>query len=303
MVAVKNLTIAKQSGSDLHYASWSFSGGTVVTSGSIKAGDLVTIKAGATYYNGVAIPSFVMNDSWYIVEVSGDRAVLGKNQSGSHNIQSPINVKYLNGGTSGGGSVSMSTFDHYEVQWHYDSGDHIWFDGGSSTTTNEHATYNAPDNAIFIRVTVTPVSKKYKVNDTEVSYWQGTKTQAQYTIASDPPEKPSTPSVSIDQYKLTASLENISDPRTDKIEFQVFNGTKLVNSGAVTVETCQASFSCTVSAGGEYRVRCRAINLNGSAEIPSDWSAFSSTLKAVPSTPDAITVCRAASEKIGRAHV
>lgn len=296
MVAVKNLTIAKQSGSDLHYASWSFSGGTVVTSGSIKAGDLVTIKAGATYYNGVAIPSFVMNDSWYIVEVSGDRAVLGKNQSGSHNIQSPINVKYLNGGTSGGGSVSMSTFDHYEVQWHYDSGDHIWFDGGSSTTTNEHVTYNAPDNAIFIRVTVTPVSKKYKVNDTEVSYWQGTKTQAQYTIASDPPEKPSTPSVSIDQYKLTASLENISDPRTDKIEFQVFNGTKLVNSGAVTVETCQASFSCTVSAGGEYRVRCRAINLNVSAEIPSDWSAFSSTLKAVPSTPDAITVCRAASE-------
>lgn len=63
MVTVKNLTIAKQSGSNTHYATWSFSGGTVVTSGSIKVGSLVTIKSGATYYNGVAIPSFVMNDN------------------------------------------------------------------------------------------------------------------------------------------------------------------------------------------------------------------------------------------------
>lgn len=63
MVTVKNLTIAKQSGSNIHYATWSFSGGTVVTSGSIKVGSLVTIKSGATYYNGVAIPSFVMNDN------------------------------------------------------------------------------------------------------------------------------------------------------------------------------------------------------------------------------------------------
>lgn len=296
MVTVKNLTIAKQSGSNLHYASWSFDGGSVVTSGSIKAGSLVTIKSGATYYNGVAIPSWVMSDSWYVVEVSGDRAVLGKNQSGSRNIQSPIRVSNLNGGSSGGGSVSLSTFDHYEVQWHYDSGDHIWFEGGSSTTTNGQATYNAPDNANFIMVSVTPVSKKYKVNNTEVSYWQGTKAQKMYSIAADPPEKPSAPSVTIDQYKLTASLENIADARTDKIEFQVFNGTKLVNTGSVTVQLCQASFSCTVSAGGEYRVRCKAITLNGTTEVSSDWSTYSSVLKSVPSTPDDITVCKAASE-------
>ena len=62
-----------------------------------------------------------MNDKWYVVEVYGDRAVLGKNQSGTHNIQSPIKVSNLNGGSSGGGSVSLSTFDHYEVQWYYDT--------------------------------------------------------------------------------------------------------------------------------------------------------------------------------------
>lgn len=297
MVTVTNLQISKQTGSNTHYASWSFSGGTVVSSGSVKAGDLVTIKAGSTYYNGVAIPSWVMNDKWYIVQINGNRAVLGKNQSGSHDIQSPINVNNLNGGSGGSsGAVSIDTLDHYEIKWYYDSGDGIWFEGGSSTTTETHATYNAPSNANFIMVSVTPVSKTYKVDNTETSYWQGTKTQKTYSIAVDPPENVSTPTVDIDQYKLTASLENISDARADEIEFQVYNGTKLVNSGLVTVETCRAYFSCTVSAGGEYRVRCRAVNLNGTTKVPGNWSNFSSSIKSVPSVPDQITVCKAASE-------
>ena len=297
MVTVTNLQISKQTGSNTHYASWSFSGGTVVSSGSVKAGDLVTIKAGSTYYNGVAIPSWVMNDKWYVVQINGNRAVLGKNQSGSHDIQSPINVNNLNGGSGGSsGAVSIDTLDHYEIKWHYDSGDGIWFEGGSATTTKTHATYNAPSNANFIMVSVTPVSKTYKVDNTETSYWQGTKAQKTYSIAVDPPENVSTPTVDIDQYKLTASIENISDARADEIEFQVYNGAKLVNSGLVTVETCRASFSCTVSAGGEYRVRCRAVNLNGTTKVPGNWSNFSSSIKSVPSVPDQITVCKAASE-------
>lgn len=322
MVTVKNLTVKKQTGSDSHYASWSFSGETVVSSGSIKAGDLVTIKAGSTYYNGVAIPSWVMNDSWYIVQVSGDRAVLGKNASGTHNIQSPINVANLNGGSgSSPSSVSTSTLDHYEVKWHYDSGDGIWFEGSSTTTTETYSLYSAPSNANFIMVSVTPVSKTYKVDDKDTSYWQGTKAQQMYSIALDPPEDVSAPTVKIEQYSLTASLENISDPRADQIEFQVYNGSKLVNSGFATVEACRASFSCNVSAGGEYRVRCRAIRLravkkytssssflnlsNKSAtsqrvaradNIPGKWSDFSSSIKAVPAAPDKITVCKAASE-------
>lgn len=296
MVTVTNLTISKQIGRNSHYASWSFSGGTVVSSGFVKAGDLVSIKAGSTYYNGVAIPSWVMSDKWYVVQVTGDRAVLGKNQSGTHNIQSPIKVSNLTGGSgSSSSSVSTNTLDHYEVKWHYDSGDGIWFEGGSSTTTETHATYNAPDNANFIRVTVTPVSKTYKVNNTDTSYWTGTKAQKMYSIVVDPPEDISTPTVDIDQYKLTAFLENISDARADQIEFRVYNGTKLVNSGLVTVVTCRASFSCEVSAGGDYRVRCRAINLNGTSKVYGNWSSFSSNVKAVPSTPDEITVCKAAS--------
>lgn len=63
--------------------------------GSIKVGDLVTITSGARYYTGGSIPQWVLNDKWYISSLSGNRAVLGKNQDGSRDIQSPIDVKYL----------------------------------------------------------------------------------------------------------------------------------------------------------------------------------------------------------------
>lgn len=296
MVTVTNLTISRQTGSNTHYASWSFSGGTEVVSTSIKVGSLVSIKSGATYYNGVAIPSWVMSKQWYVTQVKGDRAVLGKDSTGTYNIVSPINVNNLTGGSSSSPPESISTLDHYEVKWHYDSGDGIWFEGGSSTTTETNATYNAPDNANFILVSVTPVAKTHKVNNTDTPYWQGTKAQKMYAIAGDPPSDPSAPSVTIDKYQLTAIIENVSDARTDKIEFQVYNGTKLVNSGTTVVETCRASFSCTVSAGGEYRVRCRAININGDSEITSGWSSYSSSVKSVPSAPSEITVCKASSE-------
>lgn len=62
---------------------------------SIAKGDLVTINSGATYYNGENIPSWVKEDKWYISSISGNRAVLGLNESKNRNIQSPINTKYV----------------------------------------------------------------------------------------------------------------------------------------------------------------------------------------------------------------
>lgn len=46
----------------------------------IKAGDLVTIT-GSTYYGGKTIPGWVKKLRWYVVEVSGDRAVINKDES------------------------------------------------------------------------------------------------------------------------------------------------------------------------------------------------------------------------------
>lgn len=62
---------------------------------NVKAGDLVSIANGATYYTGKSIPSWVIKSKWYIDSVNGDRAILGKNEDGSSNIQSPINTKFL----------------------------------------------------------------------------------------------------------------------------------------------------------------------------------------------------------------
>ena len=62
--------------------------------GTIKSGDLVTIT-GSTYYNGKAIPSWVKKLRWYVVEVSGDRAVINKDESGRYAIMSPVKTSAL----------------------------------------------------------------------------------------------------------------------------------------------------------------------------------------------------------------
>ena len=65
------------------------------TASAIKTGDLVSIKTGAKYYNGKAVPSWVSKLKWYVSSVSGDRAVINKSEDGTYSINSPINVSYL----------------------------------------------------------------------------------------------------------------------------------------------------------------------------------------------------------------
>lgn len=60
-----------------------------------KAGDLVRIKPNATWYSGSTIKSTVFKENWYLIQVKGDRAVIGMNYAETRNIQSPINVKFL----------------------------------------------------------------------------------------------------------------------------------------------------------------------------------------------------------------
>lgn len=62
---------------------------------TIKAGDLVSIKSGAKYYNGKSVPSWVQTQKWYVDSVKGDRAVINKSENGKSAINSPINVLYL----------------------------------------------------------------------------------------------------------------------------------------------------------------------------------------------------------------
>lgn len=68
---------------------------TATTTSGVKKGDLVSIKSGAKYYNGKAVPSWVAAQKWYVDSVSGDRAVINKNEKGTNAISSAINVAYL----------------------------------------------------------------------------------------------------------------------------------------------------------------------------------------------------------------
>lgn len=82
-------------------SSSSSTGNTSTSSANFKKGDLVSINSNGVYYDGSSIPSWVKKEKWFISYISGDRAVLGMNESKNRNIQSPISTRYL---TKSGGS-------------------------------------------------------------------------------------------------------------------------------------------------------------------------------------------------------
>ena len=290
MAKVTNLKIAQQSGGSSYYASWTFGGPTTTTSTSaIKKGDIVSIKSGATYYNGATIPAGVKSRQWYVKSVSGDRAVLGKSTDGDYaDINSPVNTKYLTGGTgSSSGGTEASNLDYYEVKWYYTTGDRgannsqVWFEGSSSNVTVTNATWSGASNATNIKVSVKPVSKKYKDSKgNEKSHFTGEAVTDVYSVLRNKPEQPSAPSVEIEKYTLKATLDDIEDPLADRIEFQVYNGTSLFKTGTTPVSTQRAVFSTSIAAGGNYRVRCRAYN--DTANEYSEWGPFSGEEETIP---------------------
>lgn len=63
--------------------------------GSVRVGAIVKLSANAVYYEGKSVPDWVKREAWIVKSVSGDRIVLGKNTSGTHEINSPINRKHI----------------------------------------------------------------------------------------------------------------------------------------------------------------------------------------------------------------
>lgn len=61
---------------------------------AFKKGDLVRIT-GTKYYSGKNIPGWVKELNWFIHSISGDRAVINKDEKGEHGIMSPVNVADL----------------------------------------------------------------------------------------------------------------------------------------------------------------------------------------------------------------
>lgn len=188
----------------------------------------------------------------------------------------------------------------YNVRWYYDTGDSnrsgtIWFVGSDTEVTKKQDRYNAPSNAKRVRFVVKPVSETYKSNDQEVVYWTANwSTEKIYNFSSNIPTKPSAPSVTLDKYTLTATLDNVDTDATI-VQFQVLkDNSTIFATGQATVESDYnyVQYSCYVDAGSEYKVRCRGVR-NG---LYSEWSEYSDKVSTIPATPSGFKECYAKTE-------
>lgn len=206
-----------------------------------------------------------------------------------------------------------SQTESYKVVWKYATGDGVAFVGNDSSNSvddnyralSRQSLYTIPANATKVTVQVKPISKTYKKNNKDTTHWTArwsdTKT---FLVADSPPATPSTPTVNMDGYKLTAELTNIdlsgTNPPTG-IVFQVVrdDSTKAYSTKEVTISKVsgvaygRASYTWTVPAGSEYKVCCRAYNKN---KVYSDWSAYSNNVGTPPAAPTEIVAIKALSE-------
>ena len=185
--------------------------------------------------------------------------------------------------------------ENYQMRWYYNTGDGVWFIGEETTTTQKQATYEAPANAIQIKFTVMPVSKKRTVRKKETSYWTASWSTTQfYDFINNPPSVPPVPTVTIEDYKLTAKLENL-DVNAISIHFKVVQDDTVVykiSDTTINTTTNSAQYACMVTAGSSYKVACRSAR----GTLYSDWSEFSSETVTIPSAPPTVTTCKANSE-------
>lgn len=196
---------------------------------------------------------------------------------------------------------SKSNTESYKVMWTYDTGNGVWFEGSNTTITVDEdapemarqSTYSVPANARKVRFKVKPISKKKTVSNKETSYWEAQWSDVKTYTDATPLTTPEAPDVVIEKYKLTATLDGLDIDATG-IEFEIVkdNATSVFRTGKAQIVTGHASYSCTVDAGSEYKVRCRAYK--GSDH--SDWSAYSPNQGAMPSAPDSITSIKATSK-------
>lgn len=200
-------------------------------------------------------------------------------------------------------SWSKSNTASYAVLWLYDTGDGVWFVGNDSNISiNENApsvsrqsTYSIPSNANRVKFKVKPISKTYTKNDKETSYWTANwSTEKIYNVSNLPPKVPPVPTVSIENYTLKATLENL-DVNAKVIQFKVVRDDKTTyktSNTTIRTATNSAAYTCVVPAGSEYKVCCRSVKGN----LYSDWSEYSSAVGTKPAAPATITTCRANSE-------
>lgn len=280
-----------------------------VVKGDTLWGIADTYLGSGTMYKKLATINNISNpDLIYVgqtIKLAADSSSSGSTKTPLSNTNRPI-IKHFGEQSDNEGTL-FATWDwakdntaSYKVLWTYSTGDGVWFQGSSSTITvdkdmpdlSKQSTYSIPSNAKEVKFKVKPISETYKKNDQETNYWTAEWSGEKTWTDSTPLATPGTPDVKIEKYKLTATLDNITI-NADHIEFQIVKNNYTVFKGPkASIVTGHVSYSCNVDAGGEYKVRCRAVK--GSSY--SDWSAYSSNVSTIPAASSGITTIRAESE-------
>lgn len=189
---------------------------------------------------------------------------------------------------------------HYLVRWWYHNtdGQTVRAQESDFTTTQQYHEWTAPSNAVSAWVHIQPVSKTYKSNGKDVSYWTSDwSTMVSYTFKNNPPTTPPSPkSLEIEDYKLTVIYDNL-DLNAQYLEIQVaklVNGARqILSPNAVPwIKDGYVQYSRNIEAGYTYQVRARSVRNN----LYSEWSEWSDAGGTKPSASSGITVIRAISK-------
>lgn len=259
---------------------------------TVKKGD--TLNSIAQKYNTTVSKLMSLNPSikktnliyvGQVLVVSGTAATVAKNKSST--------PKIIDWGVLSTNDHTLLAYwswdkdhtDHYDLRWEYDTGDDHWwraYDGSDYTkTSNKYYHYTAPTGATKVRFCMRAVAKTHKVNGKPQPYFPNTSwtTWKEYVFPATAPDKPSAPSIKIEGYKLTATMENL-DSNITEVDFVVTRDDETRQArGTSGVKLKHSEFTCTVSAGHEYKARCRVKNKKG---IWSEWSDYSDNEGTMP---------------------
>lgn len=259
---------------------------------TVKKGD--TLNSIAQKYNTTVSKLMSLNPSikkanlinvGQVLVVSGTAATVAKNKSST--------PKIIDWGVLSTNDHTLLAYwswdkdhtDHYDLRWEYDTGDDHWwraYDGSDYTkTSNKYYHYTAPTGATKVRFCMRAVAKTHKVNGKPQPYFPNTSwtTWKEYVFPATAPDKPPAPSIKIEGYKLTATMENLDSDITE-VDFVVTRDDETRQArGTSGVKLKHSEFTCIVSAGHEYKARCRVKNKKG---IWSEWSDYSDNEGTMP---------------------
>ena len=266
------------------------------------ANDFKNESGGKTYQQLAAINNIsdpdkiVVGQKIYLIDTSST-------SSGIVNPASLVCVVKQFGIQSGTDNVLFVTWSwdkdntaNYKVEWYYATGDGVWFVGGSETVTHKQALYTIPDNARKVRVRIKAISKTHKVNGKDTAYWTCSWSGYSIYTVEEKIKTPETPTISIEEYHLTARLDNINIPEAKLIEFEVVkNDNDRYISAQVLITTNSANKIFEIEPGYRYKVRARACK--DTLGPYSDWSNYSNNDDTVPPTPAYFKEAYATSEK------